>query len=498
MKITSFTILAVCSNTREVFFRDFLESVVAQDYDNWELYIIDADMSSDVEKITKEFFPSDTRVHYRKLKKRTSKAYGTNIGFHFAEGDYVIVTDCHNRLDPHCLYYIAEYVFDMENVDILYSDHIDLEGIEKTNIHVKQGFNKELFLRNDYLGDMIVFNREVIKKVGQVKEVLTEAFMYDYLLRCMEKKYKFSHIPKFLYYKRIMSNAMPSVNQSPMPGVEVVSEDTVKKEGAILGIIRSVFPDFLKNPVTGEDIDRRELIYKEHMACIKAYLMRNNINAKLSIDPAKRFWKIEYDGSGAEYRSKEYILLKGESVKVSGRHYLDKMFGYIKQKDVAVVGVRFAKPFWTTENCGYIYDTQGNAYPAFYNVKLRDGGYDNIQLIPREIGMVDADFCMISAKAYKALGGFDKELKGRDIMLDFCIRARKRGYRVIIDPTIIAKKYSSDVISEETSHNKLIEKLGDELRKGDNFYSPNLAMGLENHRFMEAAQDDQRTVQSNA
>ena len=385
MKITNFTIVAVCFDTKEIFYRDFLESVVAQDYDNWEMYILDCDYSSNIERITQEFFPSDTRVHYRKLTKRNSKAYGTNIGFHFAEGDYVVLTDCHNRLDPHCLYYIAEYIVEMENVDVIYSDHIDIEGLEKTKIHVKQDFNKELFLRNNYLGDLLIFNRDVIRKVGQVHEVLTEAYMYDYLIRCMEKRFIISHIPKFLYYKRIMSSDIypDSVDDGEMQSRTQAS----LSNSAIVGIVRSIFPGFMKNPVTGKDIDKRELIYKESMACVKAYLARNNIDAKLSEDPLKRFWKLEYEGAGAEYHTKDYILLRGEGVKVSGRHFLDKMYGFIKQPQVAVVGVRFAKPFWTTENCGYIYDTQGNAYPAFYNTKLRDAGYENLQLIPREIGL---------------------------------------------------------------------------------------------------------------
>lgn len=503
MKLTSFTIVAVCSNTKEIFFRDFLESVVAQDYDNWELYIIDDDNSPDIEKITREFFPEDTRVHYRRLKKRTGKAYGTNIGFHFAEGDYVLITDCHNRLDKSCLYMMADYILDMGNVDVLYSDHIDIEGIEKTKIHVKQSFNRELFLRNNYIGDTVLINRDVIKKMGQVREVLTEAYLYEYLLRCMEKKYVFSHIPKFLYYKRIMYADMYKETYSGVEGVVNAESGAAPNSGVgaasttptggggIVGIIRSVFPNFMKNPVTGEDIDKKELIYKESMAAVKAYLKRNHIEAELKSEPAKRFWKIEYDGSGANLRKKDYMLLKSDNVKVSGRHYLEKMFGYMKRKDVAVVGVRFAKPFWTTENSGYIYDSEGNIYPAFYNVKLRDGGYDNLNIIPREIGMVDGDFCMISTKAYKALGGFDKTLAGRDVMLDFCIRARKRGYRVIIDPTITAKKYSSEAISSEGSHNRLVEKLGDELKKGDPFYSPNLQMGLINHTFMESGNSNE-------
>ena len=488
MKMTYFTIVTVCSDTREIFFRDFLESVVAQDYDNWEMYVLDDDCSPQHEKIVKEFFPDDTRVHYRKLTKRSGKAYGTNIGFHFAEGDYVIVADCHNRLDKGCLYHLAEYILEAETCDIIYSDHIDLEGIEKTNIHVKQDFNREMFLRNNYIGDMVVLNRDVYRNVGSVREVLTLAYMYEYLLRCMEHGYTFTHIPKFLYYKRIMSAPIREANEED--NTDATQE---KNENPILGIIRSIAPNFMKNtstPMTTEEIQVRDIEYKECMASVKAYLTREGIKAKLDIDPAKRFWKVEYDGAGADIRSKDYILLKSDGVKVAGRHYLEKMYGYIKLKDVAVVGVRFAKPFWTTENCGYIYDKEGNAYPAFYNYRLRDGGYDNIQLIPREIGMVDADFCMISAKVYKGLGGFDKTLSGRDVMLDFCIRARKRGYRTIIDPTIVARKASLDVVSEEGSHNRLVEKLGEELSKGDRYYSPNLNMGLENHIFMGGNNND--------
>ena len=101
---------------------------------------------------------------------------------------------------------------------------------------------------------------------------------------------------------------------------------------------------------------------------------------------------------------------------------------------------------------------------------------------------------MISKKAYRSLGGFDTSLSGRDIMLDFCIRARMKGYRIIIDPTIIAKKNNSNIISEEESHNRLVEKLKDELAKGDPFYSPNLAMGLSNHKFMEANTEESGVV----
>ncbi len=51
------------------------------------------------------------------------------------------------------------------------------------------------------------------------------------------------------------------------------------------------------------------------------------------------------------------------------RSNLQKMYGHLCRKDVAVVGVRFLKGGFAMENCGFLFDAQGDIYPAFYDTK---------------------------------------------------------------------------------------------------------------------------------
>ena len=96
--------------------------------------------------------------------------------------------------------------------------------------------------------------------------------------------------------------------------------------------------------------------------------------------------------------------------------------------------------------------------------------------------MVDFRYCMIHAKVYRKLGGFDTNLFGREQMLDFCLRARKAGYRIIVDPGILVKSPGKQDESTEESHHLMLEKWTDEWQKTDAYYNPNLPMGLHNYR----------------
>ena len=93
---------------------------------------------------------------------------------------------------------------------------------------------------------------------------------------------------------------------------------------------------------------------------------------------------------------------------------------------------------------------------------------------------------MIDAKVYRMLHGFDTRLSGNDAMLDFCIRARKRGFRTVVLPKCIAinrdtKPVNPEEDEEPATHDILLEKHGDFLAKGDGFYNKNLPLGVDNY-----------------
>ncbi len=105
--------------------------------------------------------------------------------------------------------------------------------------------------------------------------------------------------------------------------------------------------------------------------------------------------------------------------------------------------------------------------------------------------MVDFRYCMIDAKVYRKLGGLDPKLSGRDQMLDFCLRAKKTGYRTIVDPGSLSK-VPANRMSSRVSHEAMLEKWANLLAEGDPYYNPNLPMGLLNYRLDVIGSEEER------
>jgi glycosyltransferase involved in cell wall biosynthesis len=458
-----FSVVIRLDQTVEMFFRDCLESLVAQTYEEWELYVLDSNDGDQYGRIVSEFFPGDDRVHYRPVKKDTKLAYALNTGFRFALTDaarlgvgngvedsipwYLFIVQQHDRLASNALQVMAEQVtaaIEQERrPSIIYSDHDELVGVDRMNPHFKTALNREWLRRCNYIGESFAVSVEVARHLGEFQEKLVYASIYDYLLRAMERGETFLHIPALLYHKRIL----------------VMEDRKAKKQ-------------------------MQEKTLWEHMVAAQASLKRQELAGEVEKAVDDTYWKVKYNGEEAlQFQTqKEYLFLHDDSVRPLTRHNAERMYGYLKQKDVAVVGARFLKNGFHVDNCGYIYDTQGQVFPAFYDQKAYRPTYENLGHIPRDVSMVDFGYCMISEKAYRRLHGFDAALTGRDLMLDFCLRARQAGYRIVIDPTIVVRRTAKVLDSEESSRQHLLEKWGEELLKGDPFYNANLPCDLENYR----------------
>ena len=68
-----FSILVWTIGTNLDYYREFLSSIAEQDYDNFQLIVLDDNAVSELETITKEFLPENDKVIYRKLKKQVLK-----------------------------------------------------------------------------------------------------------------------------------------------------------------------------------------------------------------------------------------------------------------------------------------------------------------------------------------------------------------------------------------------------------------------------------------
>ncbi|PHU35566.1 glycosyltransferase family 2 protein [Pseudobutyrivibrio ruminis] len=438
-----FTLVVWTIDTNMDQFKDMLESIDQQEYREFELYILDNNPSNAIEITIKEFFPDIVdKVHYRRLKKKSGGAYAYNIGAHFAEGNYLVYLGQHDRLSAKTLGALNEKINSREDFNsIIYTDSDELIGLDRMNPHFKSDFNKELLLQTNYIGDFFCLPVALYKKLGEFNEKAKTAYIYEYYLRAAFKKEKIEHIPSLLYHKRI--------------------DNKIK---------------------TKEDRAAERFYCNEHMALAISYLRKTGVICRGRVDANMKKWHIDYDETAFRRFSGDYMFLRDENVKLFTRNNAKRMYAYLSQPDVAVVGCRFINRGFTLDNVGYIYGEDGAQYPAFHGQRIFRDSYEGLASMPHDVAMVDSGCCMIDAKVYRMLRGFDPRLSGRDAMLDFCIRARERGFRTVVVPKCIARYKNKDNISTEESHDFLMEKHGELIEKGDGFYNKNLPVGMENYR----------------
>ena len=422
--------------------KDMLESIDQQDYREFELYLLDNNPTNDIEIVVKEFFPDIVdKAHYRRLKKKNGGAYAYNIGFHFAEGSHVVFIGQHDRLSFNTLSSFNQKIQELNDpAHLIYTDHDELVGLDRMNPHFKSDFNKELFLQTNYIGEFLCISKELVKKLGEFNEKARTSYIYEYLLRAAFKNCEIAHIPSLLYHKRTTKKAM-----------------------------------------TKEERQEANYSCKEHLALALSYLRNNGVVCEGRVDQSLRKWHIDYDDSTFRRFGKDYMFLREENVRLFTRNNVKKMYGYLCQPDVAVVGARFLGKGFTYDNAGYIIGEDGTEFPAFYGQRIFRDTYEGLGSMPRDVAMVDSGCCLIDAKVYRMLRGFDTSLSGRDAMLDFCLRARAKGYRTVVIPNVIAKYKNKNNESSQESHDRLMEKHGDFIQKGDGFYNKNLPLGLENY-----------------
>ena len=439
-----FSILIRAAQTNGSFFRDALESVIAQIQTDFEIIVLDENDTQEVRFICEEMFAGDDRIVYRTLKNRQGIAYAYNIGVHFSTGDHVVIMGQHDRISADTLERFAATLDAAkdagERADIIYTDYDELIGMNRMDPHFLPDYNEELIRHIPYLSTLICFKRNLVLDIGEFNENLTFYPVYDFILRGVFGKKRVLHIASLLYHERQKSS-----------------------NGGRL-----------------RPLDARQL--KEYGVVIGAHLKRLGFDIKTKSENKNRFLQIEYGAASYKNHRDDYLFLRDNGVRPLKKTYMQQMYDVLSQPDVGIVGVRFIRYDLTNDNCGYIYGNEGIAYPACYGEGFMRPGYYGRAIIPRDVSMVDAGFCMIDAKLYRHVGGFGSNLDGRDIMLDFCMKTREAGRRIVYLPEVTVIRSPGKTTSSQSSNSLLLERWHDALKVGDPYYNRNLPLGLSNYK----------------
>lgn len=197
---------------RANFLPEAIESVLSQDYENYELLIID-DGSTDNSKDVIEKYMDSKKIRYL-YQSNSGQSVARNRGIEEANGDFICFLDSDNRWLPGKLSASVEAFERNPEADIVYGDVvlINEQGHEFSRKNMKRYSGK---ITTHLLKDNCVSMNTTMSKTNSIRAVggfsgqVKVADDYDLWLR-LSAEYTYKYIPKLMADYRVMTNQISS------------------------------------------------------------------------------------------------------------------------------------------------------------------------------------------------------------------------------------------------------------------------------------------------
>lgn len=515
--------------TPENYLREFVQSVQAQTYKNWELCFSDGSgKDSPIEGVLNELTHKDPRIRVVYTGEQLQISENTNEALKIAAGDFIAFSDHDDLLAPDALYECVKALNEDRSIELLYTDEdkVDMKGNKFFMPHFKPDFNIDLLRSINYICHLFVVKREILEQVGMLNPEFDGAQDYDFVLRCVEKSEHIHHIPKILYHWRAHKDSTAENMETKEYALEAgkkaiqahldrmnIPADVVQKTDRGLCYYRSKYRIF-SQPMISIIIPNKDHV-KDLEKCISSIetkatyknveyiIVENNSEKEETFAYYKELEKknpkakvVFWDGTGFNYpainnfgvekASGEYLLFLNNDTEIVNEDCLEELLGYCMREDVGAVGARLYYEDGSIQHAGVIVGLGGVAGHAFTDFPRESPGYFGRIVMAQDYSAVTAACMMMRKSVYKEVGGFDPKWEVAFNDVDLCLKIRKAGYLIVYNPYAELMHYESKSRGYEDNEEKIerfntecenfIEKWDEFLSKGDPYYSPNLTL----------------------
>ena len=200
------------------YIREALESIIIQDYSDWELITVDDCSSDDTLHILQEYAAKDRRIRVIHNEKNKKLPESLNVGFSNATGRYLTWTSDDNIYMQGALRRMKEVLDHNPRVFLVYAGMYDIDTYGNIKgVHPKR--DPETNLIHDVVGACFLYRREILDEIGGYDTSLFCAEDYDYWLSIMEK-HDFIRIDDMLYLYRYHNKSLTSTK------IELIKQQT--------------------------------------------------------------------------------------------------------------------------------------------------------------------------------------------------------------------------------------------------------------------------------
>jgi O-antigen biosynthesis protein len=520
-----FSVITPVFDPPEAVLRAMIHSIRSQSFTDWELCLVD-DCSTRpyVRPILDEAAAADDRIRVLYRDANGGIVAASNDALAMATGEFVALVDHDDELHLDALERVDEAIASQSDVDYVYTDEdkIDERG-RSGHTFLKPDWSPERLRTQMYTCHLSVLRRSLVEEVGRFRDEFNGSQDWDLVFRVTERARAVVHVPAVLYHWRALASSAAGAGQAAKPwayeagtraiqahcdrtGVEAMAVHDNDHPGIYHLQPRVVDPGPISIviPTAGQrrDVRGEYLVLVER--CVASIVTRStykDFEILCVIDDrtdrhvvetvkgmaAGRLRVVECTGpfnyserinAGALAADGDHLLLLNDDVEVITPDWLERMVMYSQLPCVGAVGVKLHFGDGCLQHAGVVFNEVGPGH-IYRNFRGDYGGYFNMLKVANNFQAVTGACLMTRRDVFDEVGGLSTLLPLNFNDIDYCLKVREQGLRIVLDPDTVLFHYESS--SRETEVAEWEIRLLQDRHAGivpDPFYNPGLLPSL--------------------
>ena len=517
-----FSVITPVYETPADVFWAMVGSVRDQTFADWELCLVDdCSPSPQVTELLDQAARLDPRIRIARRDENGGIVAASNDALAMARGEFVALLDHDDELHPDALALVEEALRREPQADYVYSDEDKIDrGGRHSGPFFKPDWSPERMRTQMYTCHLSVLRRSLVEEVGGFDAEYEGSQDWDLVLKVTERARAVAHVPRVLYHWRTLETSTAGAGEAAKPWAFEAGKRAIQAHCERIGMparcerdpadpgVYHLQPELVDEPLVSIVIPTaaqvREVRYEPTVLvshCLRSIVERSTYeNYELVVvvdspaDPAlleelrqiagERLRLVDYDkpfnysdkiNLGAEAARGEHLLLLNDDIEVATPDWIERMVMYSGLEGIGAVGGRLVLEDGRLQHVGVRFQS---GLPGHHYLGFRGSfrGYANGVRVAGNCLAVTAACLMTPRALFEQVGGLDLSFPLNYNDVDYCLKLRSLGQRIVYDPDLLMVHFESSSRSKEVEgeEKQLLKERWLPLTAVDPYSNPNL------------------------
>jgi GT2 family glycosyltransferase len=430
-----------------------------------------------------------------------------------ARGEFILFIDAGDALHRDALARLHASITD--ETDLIYTDEDSMSGSIRSEPFYKPDWSPERLLNQHYVGRACAFRRSLVHELGALRPEAGTAWEYDLSLRVSRHARQVDHVPAALYHRAEASerhtiqldDALSVVNAHLRRIGTPLRAECNERDSVIR--LRPRLPTQprvgIVIPTAGTERRVRAEVVPLVVNCVRSIVERSSYDnyeficvfdsstepdtlRALETIAGERLRLVEYGEAfnfsrkinlGVVESNAEYLLLLNDDTEVVTSDWIETLVAFASDDGVGAVGALLRFGDGRIQHAGVVLD-RGNPGHSYYGYPGDHPGYRSNLRIASNCSVVTAACLMTRREPFMQVGGFSPSLPRNYNDVDYCLKLRSIGSRIVFTPEAQLMHYESSsrgFVPVEPAERTLLEKRWGPSLLTDPYYNVNFLAG---------------------